>query len=525
MRLNRLGMLTVGIIFFIAGCGGGGGGGPKPTVAPTASATETASPLPSATASATPRATASATPSPSPTAVPSGTATNSATTANAPGLVISGKTVLVYVPQASNGKAAPNVEEVTVETASGVNTSNTPPPKLITVGSSSGGPNSCAASGVSGVVVCSDYGVANIEVIPPSGSPVIVPNPSNPVANDYGSGDCVGCGAAVDDLMHWGIIASGAGWNTSPSNTIGGYTILNLSNNSIVETISKLNEPVSAQFGYDPINHRILSPNYSVNPSQNFASSPPHFQIIALTGAGAPNIYDLANDHSFFNQSSHNCTDSGGASHPADILPDSGAIDTQTDIAYASFRNPTACAVASGGKPLADIGIFDLKQATFTPGTSTSTGTWDSTGKQIQTLAELPNVLGVGITGISVLSGAHVALLADQSGTNGFGALSLPPTSGTGIPTIPDWVGGVMPNDPSGTPWTMTGSPNSLITYMSPNTGRPMGVIVNGSHTYLAVIDLTNMLNPASRVGGSAHILPTTLPTTSPPIVRFVKAK
>jgi len=391
-----------------------------------------------------------------------------------------------------------------VETSNGINSANNPPPMTIstTTGGSSGRANSCAGGNNS--VICSEQGSDGIYLITPGAATagVALNNPNNQaIGNNYSAGDCVECGAMIDPGLGIGIISGGNGAGTPSANpNTGGFAIYNLATMTTSPWILTNGEPVSVNFGYDPVNHWILSPNYAVNPNSvpAFASTPPHFQIIKLNGsAGTGTVYDLANDQTFFNNNGRNCN----ATTPADILPDSGAIDTQTQIAVVTLRKPTACNSATSG-PIVDLALFDLSQATFTAASGGSaTGSWNTNGKQIQTLSALYPNFGNGITGISVVSGMHLALLDDQSGNSGFGAIVLPSSSGTGTPAVTDYVVASMPNDPSGAAWTMPKQPNGLTTYISPNTNRPMGVIFNNSRTFVAVIDLMNLLNPANRNG------------------------
>jgi len=388
-----------------------------------------------------------------------------------------------------------------------------------TVMGSSGRANSCA--GGSNSAICSEQSSDGIYLITPGAATagLALNNPNNQaIGNSYSAGDCVECGAMIDPGLGIGIISGGNGAGTPNANPkTGGFAIYNLATKTTSPWILTNGEPVSVNFGYDPVDHWILSPNYAVNPSTGFTSTPPHFQIVKLNGStGTGTVYDLAGDQAFFNSNGRNCN----PTTPADILPDSGAIDTQTRIAVVTLRKPTPCNTATSG-PIVDLALFDLSRATFTPpATGAATGSWNTPGKQIQTLSALYPNFGNGITGISVVSGMHMALLDDQSGNSGFGAIMLPSSSGSGTPQIASsgYVAASMPNDPSGAPWTMPKQPNGLVTYISPNTNRPMGVIINNTRTYLAVIDLTNLLNPANRNGPNSVTNP--LPSG---IVTFVQ--
>ena len=109
----------------------------------------------------------------------------------------------------------------------------------------------------------------------------------------------------VDDMLNLGIIATG-----------NGFYPLNLTNNTLGTVIpttgANADEAVGVNFGYDMAHHRVLSANYTVNPQNNFASSPAHFQIIDLSTPASPVTYELANNQAFFLQVSRTCTGTGG---------------------------------------------------------------------------------------------------------------------------------------------------------------------------------------------------------------------
>jgi hypothetical protein len=369
--------------------------------------------------------------------------------------------------------------------------------------------NTCAPA-ASGETLCSGAS-GTFDVIAPGGNSATTTSAQVTTENYYTAGGCVVCGAAVDNLLNLGILATGDGFKT-----------LDLNTNELSAAIPANNEPVPPVFGYDPTMHRILSANYHVTNLSTFASSSPKFQIFDLT-ASPVQVYDLPNSVSFFEPAGHTCTGTSGNTSTRDTLPETTAIDTSTQIAYVTFHTPSAC---FGNAP-EDIALFDLKQATFTAGSPT--GTWNTAGKQIETLSEVN--FGGGIQGLSIVSNTHLALMGDQGTSSVFGVLRLPSSSGSGVPAVQDWVVGRIPRDPSGAAWTQWRQPDGVASYQSPNTGHSMGVMmnngVNGSGqnigpTYLAIIDLDAAL-AASR--SSAHTLSSSVNVLSSGIVRFVQVQ
>ena len=407
-------------------------------------------------------------------------------------MLVSGTDVSLYVPYASDNSLKTGTALKVIESASTA-------PKTVVL--NTGFSNSCAPSPATSIAMCSGL----------FGSSYIIRPPSNKVGGfktgvtqriHFTGGDCADCGVAIDDTLGLAIIS-----------TSQGYLPVALSPFKLQPIISTNGEAISGGFGYDPVNHRILSPNYQILNLKHFQSGTPHYQIIDMSDGTA---FDLADNNEFFN-SAGTCTTNTGGTTQRDALPDSGAYDIETGIAYGTFRSPSDCV---GANAVEDIALFDLTQATFDSGN----GTWATSGKQVQTLSEMTN-LSNGITGIAIVPGASLAIVADRSeatiGGAGFGALSLPTTSGSGIPSIQDWVQANMPNDPLGKAWTMPFMPNGVTAYASPNSGKGMGVIVNRTRTFAAVVDIAALL-AAPRQAGTEHTVSGSEDLVGSGIVRFV---
>ena len=149
-----------------------------------------------------------------------------------------------------------------------------------------------------------------------------------------------------------------------------------------------------------------------------------------------------------------------------------------------------------------------MTQAKFTPGIAA----WllDVAPSRIQDFTPAFNKFGAGTTGITIAPGTHVGILEDEFGSTAFGAIRLPSTSGAawGTPIVQDWVSAVMPNDPTGAPWVMTLDPHGLTAYVSPNTGKAIGLIMNDQRTFIALVDIEGLLS-AKRLPGTHVIDPT----------------
>ena len=439
-------------------------------------------------------------PGPSPSATPTPSAqppgTSDKNSANAPGVIISGTTVTAYVPFGSDDNHTRGVAQVVIE-----NASTLPSPAVINTDRV----NSCTPANT-GEVLCAGQ-TGSIDLIAPNGSVSIFSSGASN-GNAYTGGDCVVCGAEVDNALGLGILSTGNGFVT--------LALTNNPNNSVSSPVSSNGEPVGVNFGYDPVHRRILSANYKVVNPSTFATSNPHFQIVDISGS-SPMFYELNNDQAFFRPG----TKCGTANHMIDRdgLPDTTAIDTVSNIAYVTFHTPADCF----SNPIEDIALFDMSQATF------SGGIWDTPGKSVQTLS------GIGLNGIdpiSIEANNHVAIVS--GGSDAIGALRLPYSSGAGVPMIPDYVGASMPNDPSGVAWLGWHQPDGLATYVSPSTKTPMGVMMNNGMsggnaigpTYLAIVDLEKLLTaPRDPSAGNQHKVDTTVDLVKTGVVRFVKVQ
>jgi hypothetical protein len=449
-------------------------------------------------------------PSTSPTATPTpGPISTDKNSANAPGVIVQGATVTVYAPLGSDDNGTTGTMQVVVENGATV----LPTPALIATDRV----NSCTPA-VSGEVVCSGQG-GTVDLIPAGGgAPNIVALGSTVTGINYEAGSCAGCGALVDDAMNLAIISSGLGFIPVDllTSTVGTPIAVN-------NAPADPNEVPGVDFGYDMANHLILSANYQVTNPPTATTSLPHFQIINVSTPASPLISELANDQAFFVSNGRTCT-GNNTTDPSDAIPETTALDTSTHIAYVTFHTPSDCFNA----PPNDIAMFDLSQVVFTAGTNGAANTWDTPSKTIQAIT---GTALNGIDPISVESVHHLALVA--AGDNNFGVLQLPASSGLGTTlSIPDWVNASMPNDPNAVPWVGWHQNNGLATYVSPNTGKVMGVLMNNpmtngqftGSTYLAIVDMDGLLT-ATRDTFETHKVAATVDLLATGLVRFVKVQ
>jgi hypothetical protein len=281
---------------------------------------------------------------------------------------------------------------------------------------------------------------------------------------NFSGGICTNCGVAMDAVHNKAVIGLSVGG-------VGGYQFLNLSGTPAFEPAFVSQAPsgffakISEDILLDPIRNLLLS-----------ASENNNYELVNYTTSTTPLFYQ------------------NPIANTSGRIADSSGEDCTTGIALApyEFAEPS------------QLYIGDLTQATFTPGSPT--GTWSTTGSQIQTLTE--SFLAAGSSGLAVAQGPkHQGVMTGEFGGNTLTAIQLPATSGSGTPAISDWVTCSIAG------FSMGLDPHTVTAYESPTTGHAMALIANanssGIATQVALVDLTNMLDativPRTSGSGLGH--------------------
>jgi hypothetical protein len=270
-----------------------------------------------------------------------------------------------------------------------------------------------------------------------------------------------------------GGTASG-GIPTSPPDGTPGFQVLDLSTSTFGTAFKSQAGNISEDPLVDPIRNRLLS-------------------AAEFTGY---EIIDLSSTPLAFYE---NTTQAGG------VELDSTTEDcgTQITLAPVEFSNPSS------------VFIADLSQIALVPG---SPGTWTAPS-QFQSLSE--SSLAAGASGSAVAQGTHIGIITGEfnPGTNALTAIQLPAAS-SGVPVPPpaitDWVTCTL--DPT---FSNGLDPHTVTAYQSPNSGDAIALLANRGGTRLAVVDLTQMLNPAvvpRTVGGHGCAAG----PLSAPVVRYI---
>lgn len=373
--------------------------------------------------------------------------------------------VSVYAPAGDWGSTTTGVFLVPVE-AGGVIGSGVTRATIAT----SHAVNSCSANSETGIIICSANNT-DAYLINRSTLTAFTLTSAGNGTQSFTGGSCTNCNALADPVTNFGIVG------ISLAGGAAGYQFFNLSSGASAGVAAVPGTTggslLSESPAIEPTKHWLISPNEDQD-----------FQILNFSGAG---VFRYA----------QRATVLGGT----DL--DGGAIDCTTDIAVAGdeFNNR--------------VFITDLSQATFTPGSGGSPGTWDAPAQ----LQNTPGLLGITTTGVAVAPSGHVGIMQEEFGGNNFAAFSLPATSGTGTPALTDWVAATVPTQPDKAAWDNTDDPHGLTAYTSPTTTQPMGVLLNIDRTFIAVIDINKLL-AAPRTG--AHTVDPTYNLVANGVLTFV---
>jgi hypothetical protein len=260
----------------------------------------------------------------------------------------------------------------------------------------------------------------------------------------FSGGSPTDAGIAMDSIHNRAAIALSVGG-------VPGFQFLDLNSNTFGSPIASPAGEVSEDPLIDPLRNFLLS-----------ASEGGNFEIADLSNPAVPSFYENATGAGELDSSGEDCS-------------------TGIVVAPAEFSDPSAVYVA------------DLTQASFTPGSPS--GTW-SAPSQIQTLSQ--SSLSAGASAVAVAQGTHTGVVAGEFGGNQITAFTLPPTSGSGTPAITDWVTCGIDNPPANNVgWKEGDDPHTVTAYQTPNGGDAIGLFENEDASWLARVDLTQLLDPA----------------------------
>ena len=315
-----------------------------------------------------------------------------------------------------------------------------------------------ATGGDSSVVIAVSTDFPTVWLIDPSTDKVtktIALDASAGPSSFSGGGGYV-TGVAVDSANHRAILSV---WN--------GFALLDTQSGTITQTIQA---PPSENFGFDSVHQRILAPFYECSASTDSSGTPPSFcgNYLDPTGAAMTdglNVIDLADGtvYTYQDPSAGSTFGAPTVNEPVGGEPDSAAVDPNTQVAVVpseegAFEN-----------------VIELAKASFDKSSKTVTA---------------PNhfIQGVAATGSAIEPTKQLAFFEEEWSTQ-VGLLDLnAAVSGTGTVYLAD-----MPNDPTSTMWSNLGDPHGIAVTTALSGGKSVGVVVNGTRTWVARIDLEKM--------------------------------
>jgi len=347
-------------------------------------------------------------------------------------VLVSGTNVVAYVPK-GNWSVTPTTGVAAVN-VEGSSITNTLIPTSNVI-------NSCASNPTTGQTVCT---ANNNQVYILKGTGLDPAVFTNPLASGgsgfihFSGGSCTNCGVAMDATHNKAVIGLSVGGTPS-------FQFLNLgASPSFEPSFASPSGEISEDPLIDPIRNLLLS-----------ASENSNYEIVNIATSTSPAPFEnVVSPFHEFDSSGEDCS-------------------TGIALAPAEFSEPS------------DVFVADLSQAVYTPG---APGTWTAPS-QIQSLTE--SFLAAGSSGLAVAQGTHTGVVSGEFGGDTLTAILLPATSGSGIPAIGDWLTCNL-----GSGFNNGFDPHTVTAYRSPTSGHAIALLANSTATMLAVVDLTNMLNP-----------------------------
>lgn len=353
------------------------------------------------------------------------------------GVLAHGTTVTAYVPNGSWGNTGSLGLTVVPVEPTGVGTPISTPNAV----------NSCASNSTTGETVCTSN-LNDVYLITGSTLNTTVSSGGDQYTG-FSGGACITCGVAMNATA--GPLGSAVvtiGLSTAPSGS--GLQILDLATSTFAAPVPAFYE-VSEDILWDQGRNLVLSPDEG----------------------GVYDLFDTKVGGEFGNSIS-----TGGE-------PDSAAEECTTGIALSTVEFTS------------NLYLADLTQATFTPG---SPGTWTTppTAQTLQNFSPAFDSFAAGTSGIAIAQGSHLGIVTGEFGGDWMGVIQLPATSGSGTPSVLDWVAAELPPTPDGNGFVQGADPHTVTAYVSPNSpNHAIGLMSNGYFTpptWLAVIDLTKLL-------------------------------
>ncbi len=424
-------MVLVGVVIALSGCGSSGGN------------KQTVSPPPSATTSG-------------------GLAT-----------INTGSLVIAFIPNGTGVNVVPISQQGTSFSSASYSVgrlhgmSTTASPITITT---SFEVDSCAADAADLKIICVGYNSSKVAIIDVSGyiSGGTAPTVSeydlgNTVTASFSGGGCLDCGVLLDTTDKGFIVSSGDG-----------YRIVNFSGNVLKSFLSDptATTPVdlsTENFGYDPVNDMIISPEYETTNDYLWVVNVTRGKVYRWS----KRMVDTNTD-------------------PVNGLPELTSDNVSSLTADAVSVDPSTGLVTIGHEWSPLLLIVNMNAATF----NDSTGTFDAP----YAVVPLRGVYSSGnllTTGMVIEPTSHIMFLEEEFG-DAIGAVQLPSAAAAGSVSVTSYTSAEIPTATAYCPglsyWDNVGDPHGLSSFTSIIGGKPMGLLIDGSKSCMAIIDLKALL-------------------------------
>lgn len=413
------------------------------------------------------------------------TTVSSATTSGGLATINTGNLVIAFIPTISGVSAVPIKQSgasFTVASYGSTRLSTSALPAAATI-STSFVVSSCAADAANLKVVCVGYSSSKIAVINVAG---YISNGSAPAETEYdlgntvyssfSGGSCLDCGVIIDPLDHGFIVSSGDG-----------YRVVNYSGSVIKSFLSNPSAtlPVdlsTENFGYDPVSNLIYSPEYA--DGGTITSTDEYLWAANITTGKLYHwVYRMVDTNADPVNGIPELVSTGIGSMTADAV----AVDPSTGI----------MAIGHEWTPL--LILLNMNAAVFTD----TTGTFNAPYAVIP-LQNVYSPSGYLTTGMVIEPSSHIMFLEEEFG-DAIGAAQLPTTTTSGSITITSYTSAQLPTPttmcPTLSSWSNVGDPHGLSVFTAVIAGEPMGLLIDGSDSCLAIVDLHKLLNAPKQAG------------------------
>jgi Pro-kumamolisin, activation domain len=358
--------------------------------------------------------------------------------------------------------------------------------------------NTCAGNSQNGVVVCTAnnnmvyyFTLASVLAQATPMQPASLTDGANTAFQEiFSGGVCSSCNVSIDpvhDIAYVSIatpasdgITTAAAYQPYSLDAVpGGFPPTKL------PTIQTGTEATTEDVVIDPFRSLVLSPNEG-----------------SLAVAGPVGDYQLINPASgaIFNSDATMFVNAANEPLAGTVL-DGAAEDCSTGMALSTLEFAN------------EFVLVDLNNATF----SAAAGTWHApfTFVPVNEIGSTGDEFGAPGAAV-VEASSHLAVLTSEFGANGFAVIQLPTNPslpGAGPPALPAYVVAQMPTDPDGNPWEFGLDPHTVTAYQSPNDHKAYGVFeddvnLDGTRTYLAIVDLQGVMGLTRVSGNSVGVVP-----------------